>query len=82
MGRGAAKTREGIGIVWSGNLPTAAAIHRSCCAEAGRFHLGHAIAFCAAGEVHLARGAVGALSVVWSEGRALVLDCDALAAVW
>ncbi len=49
---------------------------------AGRFHLGHAIALCAAGEVQLARGAVGALSVVWPEGRALVLDCDALAAVW
>jgi hypothetical protein len=46
---------------------------------AGRFHLGHAIALCAAGEVQLARGA---LSVVWPEGRALVLDCDALAAVW
>jgi hypothetical protein len=60
---------------------------------AGRFHLGHAIALCAAGEVQLARAAVGALSVrcrcavgalsvVWPEGRALVLDCDVLAAVW
>jgi hypothetical protein len=28
------------------------------------------------------RCAVGALSVVWPEGRALVLDCDVLAAVW
>ncbi len=36
---------------------------------AGRFHLGHAIALCAAGEVQLARGAVGALSVVWRGRR-------------
>jgi hypothetical protein len=52
---------------------------------AGRFHLfhlGHAIALCAAGEVQLARGAVHALAAVWPEGRVLALDCDALAAVW
>ncbi len=56
-----------------------AARHREA---AGRFHLGHATALCAAGEALRARAAVGALSVVWPEGRALVLDCDALAAVW
>lgn len=49
---------------------------------AGRFHLGHAIALCAAGEVLRARAAVGALAVVWPEGRALALDSAPLAAVW
>ena len=39
-----------------------AARHREA---AGRFHLGHAIALCAAGEVQLARGAFEALSAVW-----------------
>jgi hypothetical protein len=48
---------------------------------AGRFQLGHAIALCAAGEALRALGAVG-VSVVWPEGRALALDCEALAAVW
>jgi hypothetical protein len=51
-----------------------AARHREA---AGRFHCGHAIALCAAGEVQLARAVVKALSVVWPQGRALVLDCDA-----
>jgi len=36
-----------------------AARHREA---AGRFHLGHAIALCAAGEALRARGAVGALA--------------------
>ena len=49
---------------------------------AGRFHLGHAIALCAAGDVPRARAAIGALSAVWPEGRPLAVDCDALAAVW
>ena len=49
---------------------------------AGRFHLGHAIALCAAGDVVAARAAVGALAVVWPEGRALALDSDALEAIW
>ena len=48
---------------------------------AGRFHLGHAIALCAAGEVLRARAAVGALAIVWPEERALARDSDALAAV-
>ena len=59
--------------------PGDASKHREA---AGRFHLGHAIALCAAGEVQLARGAFEALSAVWPEGRALALDCGALAAVW
>jgi hypothetical protein len=50
--------------------------------SAGRVHLGHAIALCAADEALRALGAVGALSVVWPEGRALALDCEALADVW
>ena len=49
---------------------------------AGRFHLGHAIALCAAGDVLRARAAVAALSAVWPEERALTLDSEALAAVW
>ena len=49
---------------------------------AGQFHLGHAIALCAAGDVPGARAAVRALSTVWPEGRALALDSDALTAVW
>ena len=48
---------------------------------AGRLHLGHAIALCAAGEVVGARAAVGALAIVWPEERALARDSDALAAV-
>jgi hypothetical protein len=49
---------------------------------AGRFHPGHAVALCAAGEVQWARAAVKALSAVWPEGRVLALDCEAMAAVW
>jgi hypothetical protein len=59
--------------------PSDAPRHREA---AGRFHLGHATALCAAGEVLRARAAVGALAIVWPEGRALALDSDALAAVW
>ncbi|MES2466371.1 MAG: hypothetical protein V4675_03630 [Verrucomicrobiota bacterium] len=49
---------------------------------AGRFHLDHAIALCAAGNVPGARVALAALSLVWPEGEALALVSDALAAVW
>ncbi len=49
---------------------------------AGRFHLAHAIALCAAGDIAAARAAVGALAIVWPDGRALALDSDDLAAVW
>ncbi len=49
---------------------------------AGRFHLDHAAALCAAGEVLEARAALLAMTIVWPEGRALALDSDALAGVW
>ena len=49
---------------------------------AGRFHLAHAIALCASGDIAGARAAIAALSTVWPEGQALAVDCDALAAVW
>ena len=45
---------------------------------AGRFYLGHAVALCGSGDVSGARAAVGALAVVWSEGRALVVDSKRL----
>jgi len=49
---------------------------------AGRFHLDHAIALSAAGDVPGARAAVGALAIVWPEGRVLARVSKALAAVW
>jgi hypothetical protein len=56
-----------------------AARHREA---AGRFHLGHAIALCAAGEALRARGAVGGTGDSLAARKALALDCEALAAVW
>lgn len=49
---------------------------------AGRFHLAHAIAQCAASDVLGARVAVWVMSLVWPEGRAVALDSDDLAAIW
>ncbi|MES2469440.1 MAG: hypothetical protein V4675_19200 [Verrucomicrobiota bacterium] len=49
---------------------------------AGRFHLDHAIALCAAGNVPEARAALTRLAVAWPEGRALVMDSEGLKEVW
>ena len=49
---------------------------------AGRFHLAHAIAQCAASDVLGARVAVWVMSLVWPEGREVALDSDALAPIW
>lgn len=49
---------------------------------AGRFHLAHAIAQCAARDVLGARVAVWVMSLVWPEGREVALDSEALATIW
>lgn len=49
---------------------------------AGKFHLAHAIALCAAGDIAAARTALKALTMVWPEGREVALDSDALMAAW
>lgn len=49
---------------------------------AGRFHLAHAIAQCAASDVLGARVAVWVMSLVWPEGREVALDSHDLAAIW
>ena len=50
--------------------------------EAGRFHLAHAQMFCALGNAKAARSAVAELAAVWPEGRTLVVESDALEAIW
>lgn len=39
--------------------------------SAGQFHIGHAVALCASGDIEGAKAAVKALSIVWPEGRVL-----------
>ena len=49
---------------------------------AGRFHLAQAQMFCALGDTKAARSAVTELAAVWPEGRTLVVESDALDAIW
>jgi hypothetical protein len=49
---------------------------------AGPFHLAHAVALCGAGDVSGTRVAVGALAIIWPEGRRLALQSKDLEAVW
>lgn len=59
--------------------PTEELQHREA---VGRFHLAHALAQCAAGDLMRARTAVWAMALVWPEGRELARDSQALAAMW